>query len=407
MSKKSLLPLMAAVFLCSALPARSQSELPEGNGKKAVQAYCVQCHDMSSVTRAGYDEQGWRNNLNMMINVGAALPTDQIAVVTQYLAKNFPERPRPNAVVIPGSAKVTIKEWVAPTPGSRPHDPLATADGAIWYTGQFANTLGRLDPKTGKIKEYRLTLKAGPHGLVADKDGNIWYTGNFGSHIGKLNPNTGELTAYFMPDPAARDPHTLIFDQKGTLWFTVQGGNMVGRLNPQTGEVKLVTSPTPKSRPYGMAVNSKNIPFFVEFGSNKIASIDPNTMAIREYVLPNGESRPRRLAITSDDALWYSDYSRGYLGRFDPATGKTTDWASPGGAQSQPYGIVAVNNVLWYSEAGVKPNTIVRFDPKTEKFQTWTIPSGGGVVRNMDVTRDGNLALACSGVNRIALVQLK
>jgi len=67
----------------------------------------------------------------------------------------------------------------------------------------------------------------------------------------------------------------------------------------------------------------------------------------------------------------------------------------------------AVHDVLWYSEAGVQPNTLVRFDPKTEQFQTWTIPSGGGVVRNMDVTRDGNLTLACSGVNRIALVEVK
>ncbi|MGH8055916.1 MAG: virginiamycin B lyase family protein, partial [Candidatus Entotheonellia bacterium] len=63
--------------------------------------------------------------------------------------------------------------------------------------------------------------------------------------------------------------------------------------------------------------------------------------------------------------------------------------------------------VLWYSEAGVKPNTLVRFDPQTEKFQTWGIPSGGGVVRHMDATPEGNLALACSGVNGIALVQVK
>jgi hypothetical protein len=32
---------------------------------------------------------------------------------------------------------------------------------------------------------------------------------------------------------------------------------------------------------------------------------------------------------------------------------------------------------------------------------------GGGVVRNVSVTRDGNLALACSGVNRVALVEIK
>ena len=55
----------------------------------------------------------------------------------------------------------------------------------------------------------------------------------------------------------------------------------------------------------------------------------------------------------------------------------------------------------------MQPNTLVRFDPKTEKFQTWAIPSGGGVVRNMMPTRDGNLALACSAVNRIALVEIK
>ena len=55
---------------------------------------------------------------------------------------------------------------------------------------------------------------------------------------------------------------------------------------------------------------------------------------------------------------------------------------------------------------GEDPNTLVRFDPKTETFQTWPIPSGGGVVRNMMPTADGNLVLACSGVNRIALVDV-
>ena len=387
--------------------ARGQNTLPEGPGKKSVLSYCVQCHELSTVTRGGYSAEGWRNNLHMMVNVGAAVPKEEVEPLVHYLAKNFPERKRPDAVILPGNAKIVIKEWAVPTPGSRPHDPLATADGAIWYTGQFANTLGRLDPKTGKIKEYRLPDKSGPHGLTADKDGNIWYTGNFKSTVGKLNPKTGEVIEYFMPNPAARDPHTPIFDKNGILWFTVQGGNMVGRLNPQTGDIRLVNSPTPKSRPYGIMVSSKNIPFFVEFGTNKFASIDPETMAIREYVLPNRESRPRRVTITSDDVIWYSDYSRGYLGRFDPATGKATEWASPGGPQSQPYGIVAISDIIWYSEAGVSPNTMVRFDPKTEKFQTWKIPSGGGVVRNVDVTQNGNIAIACSGVNRVGVVEIR
>ena len=66
----------------------------------------------------------------------------------------------------------------------------------------------------------------------------------------------------------------------------------------------------------------------------------------------------------------------------------------------------AVGDVVWHSESGVKPNTLVRFDSRSQTFvQTWAIPSGGGVVRHMMATRDGNLVLACSGVNRVALVE--
>jgi len=83
-----------------------------------------------------------------------------------------------------------------------------------------------------------------------------------------------------------------------------------------------------------------------------------------------------------------------------------TEWPSPGGARSQPYGITAVGDAIWYSESNTEPNTLVRFDIKTQTFQTWAIPSGGGVVRNMVATPDGNLWLACSGVNKIAFVEI-
>jgi virginiamycin B lyase len=378
--------------------------LPDGPGKDVVQAQCASCHALNLIANSGYSRAEWISLFTTMV----ALPQDQTSTVADYLAKNFPEKPRPPAVIIPGDASISIKEWLVPSLGSRPHDPLATPDGSIWWTGQFASVIGRLDPKTGAMKEFKTkTPASGPHGLTADKDGNIWFTGNFKAYVGKLDPKTGEVTEYPTSDPAARDPHTPIFDQKGTLWFTLQGANMVGRLNPKTGEMKLVTSPTPRSNPYGMVVSSKGVPFFVEFGANKVASIDPESMTIKEYVLPAMEARPRRVAITSDDVIWYSDYARGYLGRLDPKTGAVKEWPSPGGPKSLPYGITSIRDVIWYSESGVKPNTVVRFDPKTEKFQTWAIPSGGGVVRNVSVTRDGNLALACSGVNRVALVEIK
>jgi len=71
------------------------------------------------------------------------------------------------------------------------------------------------------------------------------------------------------------------------LWFTVQNANRIGRLDPKSGEIKLLTPPTPKSRPYGMAFNSKGALFVVQFGANSVAAVDPATLAIREYKLPD------------------------------------------------------------------------------------------------------------------------
>jgi virginiamycin B lyase len=396
---------------CASLPllaqrgGGAQPNLPDGDGKQMVQTLCVGCHSLNNITQGwGYDKKGWEDLIASMV----ALPPATRDQVTTYLGEHFSSKTRPPTVVVPGSAKVDIKEWIVPSLGSRPHDPLAASDGSIWWTGMFANVVGRLDPKTGTLKEFKLkSANSGPHGLTEDKAGNIWFTANTGGYIGKLDPKTGEITEFKMPDPAARDPHTPRFDIKGNLWFTLENSNMVGRLNTQSGDIKLITMPAPRSQPYGMVMTSKGVPVICEFGTNKIASFDLDTMAIKEYTLPSPEARPRRIAITSDDMIWYADYGRGYLGRLNLANGQVKEWPSPSGPQSQPYGIISIKDVIWYNESAVRPNTLVRFDPKTEKFQSWPIPSGGGVVRNMSMTKDGNLAMAESGVNRVALVTLQ
>jgi virginiamycin B lyase len=409
MPSKSLFCMLTAALLASAWPAQAQQaeDYPEGPGKETFVATCGGCHDLNR-SRAGYTPAGWNTVVNMMQNMDTPVPPEQWPTLAAYLMKSFPERQRPPAAAVEGPIPAAIKMWAVPTRGSRPHDPLATKDGAIWWTAQLANKLGRLDPKTGAIREYSLkSPHTGPHGLTEDKDGNIWFTGNNAGLIGKLDPHTGLVTEYTLPDPAAKDPHTPIFDHDGILWFTVQQANRVGRLDPRTGEIKLVTSPTARSRPYGMAVNSKNVVFFVEFGANKVASIDSRTMEIKEYPLPDAGARPRRIAISPDDIVWYTDFARGFLGRLDIATGKVTEWQSPSGPKSEPYGVVFARGALWYNESFAKPNTIVRFDPKTEKFQTWEIPGGGDIVRNMDVTPDGNPVMANSLANEVGMVEIK
>jgi virginiamycin B lyase len=410
MAMRAALTVLSLMIVFGPPAAHAQytaKEWPEGPSKARFAETCDGCHDINRV-RVGYTAEGWLSVVRMMQNVNAPVPAGEWGAMTDYLIKNFPERSRPPASIIDGPVKADIRMWDVPTLGSRPHDPLAARDSSIWWTGQLANKLGRLDPKTGAIREY--TLKSpltGPHGLAEDKSGNIWFTGNSAALIGKLDPSTGLVTEYPLPDPGAKDPHTLNFDQSGILWFTVQQANMIGRLDPATGAIKLVTSPTPKSRPYGLKITAQGVPVVVEFGTNKIATIDPRTMAIKEYALPNPAARPRRLAIDPDGMVWYADFSRGYLGRLDLATGDVKEWPSPSGAKSEPYGIVFTNKAVWYSESAAKPNTIVRFDPVTEKFQSWAIPGGGDIVRNMDVAPDGNPVIADSLTNQVGLVAIK
>jgi virginiamycin B lyase len=397
----------AAALAFPILTAGAQTGLPPGHARDLVAQRCEVCHELGRVTGSGYDLAGWKGVVARMANMGAKVTSAESDQIAGYLAANYPDR-RPPAAIIQGPVRVTFREWKVPTAGSRPHDPLATPDGMLWYTGQMANVLGRVDPKTGQIREFRLPhADSGPHGLAADAQGQIWFTANFAGYIGRLDPATGKVVEYKMPDPAARDPHTLIFDRKGIIWFTVQGGDMVGRLDPKTGAIRLERVSAPHANPYGMALDSQGGLFFDQFGTNRIGRIDPETMKIKDYVLPEPASRPRRIAITPDDMVWFTDFARGRLGRLDPATGKVEDWPSPGGPRSQPYAITALDGMVWYVESNTRPNALVRFDPRTQHFQTWAIPAGGGVVRNMMPTRDGGLALAESGLDTVAIAQIR
>ena len=98
------------------------------------------------------DEAGWRHVFGAMV----ALPEAQAAQVARYLAANFPPQDCRAPTRIAGTNQVKITEWVAPTLGQRVRDPLEARDGAIWWTGMFASLVGRRDPQTGELREYKL-----------------------------------------------------------------------------------------------------------------------------------------------------------------------------------------------------------------------------------------------------------
>jgi virginiamycin B lyase len=396
--RKSLLALSLLAATTGTQAQPPVGDLAEGPGKELVQQVCYACHPAFQIIgSAGYTAEQWKHVFGAMVN----LPAAQADTIANYLATHYPPKPDRAPTLIAGDTQIDIQEWVTPTLGQRTRDPIEAPDGSIWWTGMWASLLGRLDPVTGAMEEYKLPVTARPHSIVPDAEGNIWYTGNSNGTIGKLNPATGEITQY---TTQAGDPHSAAMHPNGKLYFTAQQSNMLGMLDPVTGELNEVQT---EARPYGIRVAPSGRVFVAYNGTNKIGAMDPETMDLRYYEIPNQASRIRRLDIDSKGIVWYVNSTQGKLGRLDPASGEIKEWDSPSGPRSHPYALAVVNDKIWYNESGMRPDALVRFDPETERFQSWAIPSGVGIVRNMWVTKDNNLLIHQSSSNRVGLVTIQ
>ena len=363
-----------------------------------VSQTCSACHGLRYLDRAqGYDtREEWSHLITSMVR----LPPPRLSAISEYLATQYPHKPHRAPRLITGDTDIAIDEWVTPTLGQRTRDPIEAPDGSIWWTGMWASLIGRLDPRTGEMREYALPSSARPHSIVPDDNGFIWYTGNSNSTIGRLDPTNGQITEY---PTQARDPHTAVFHPNGNLYFTSQHSNMLGRLEPLLGKVTEIET---RRKPYGIKVGKGGDLFIAFNGTNAICRMTPHTLDISYYVVPDERTRIRRLDIDSKGDIWFVNSSLGKIGKLEIATGAVTQWDSPSGPLSHPYSMTVINDIVWYNESGMRPDALVRFDPSTEKFQSWAVPSGIGIIRHTWETREGDLLIHQSSSNRVGRVRI-
>ena len=153
--------LIAAAFALAALSTHAQEQtkgappLPDGKGKQLVQALCGACHATTLILNSsGYTREHWKELTGYMVDLSST--PEQQNEILDYLAANFPPNNKRTPKIVAGTMQVSFKEWQVPHLGQRTRDPIQAADGSIWYAGQFGNLIGRLDPKTGKAREYEL-----------------------------------------------------------------------------------------------------------------------------------------------------------------------------------------------------------------------------------------------------------
>ncbi len=254
-------------------------------------------------------------------------------------------------------------------------------DGALWFTENNANRIGRITT-AGIISEYTVpTANSGPLGIAAGPDGALWFTEEAASKIGRITTG-GTISEYPVPTSGGQTGG-ITAGPDGALWFTEQNANQIGRITT-AGGINEYPIPTPNSHPLGIAAGADGALWFTEETGNKIGRIT-TTGLISEYTVPTFDSFPLKIAAGSDGALWFTETLANEIGRITTA-GAISGYSVPT-SQSNPIGIAAgPNGVLWFTEqAANQIGTITTGGAFTE----YAVPTANSYPAGIAVGPDG------------------
>jgi virginiamycin B lyase len=295
----------------------------------------------------------------------------------------------------------TKVQYYEVTKGDRPHDVAPAPDGSVWYTGQRAGVLGRLDPKTGDIKRVPLGEGSAPHGVIIGPDGAAWVTDSGLNAIVRVDPKSHEVKTW--PLPKGREDanlNTPAFDGKGRIWFTGQAG-VYGRLDPATGDMQVWDAPRGRG-PYGIDATPAGDIWFVSLAGSYLAKPDLETGAVTPIDPPGKGSGPRRVWSDSSGRLWVSEWNAGTVSVYDPQKKVWQTWPLPGETPRAYAVFVDEKDKVWVSD--FPANAIVRFDPETADFVSYVSDREHADVRQM-LGRPGELWGAESGTDRLVVIK--
>jgi virginiamycin B lyase len=295
----------------------------------------------------------------------------------------------------------TISEFAVPTAGSQPTAIATGPDGALWFTEEAGNKIGRITTD-GVVTEFALpTVASNPVGIVAGPDGALWFTEFAGNKIGRITTD-GVVTEYPLGTPGSQ-PNLLTVGQDGALWFTEYGNVNIGRITT-SGVITEFAIPTPHSGPLQVVPGADGNLWFVESGANKIGRITPAGV-ITEFTNPEISAAVGTThAITPgpDGQLYYTDAHNLKIGAITTAgvfKGETPIPTFEGGAE---YIALGPDGAVWFVEN--LANKIVRAGIAADgsfSFTEYDVPTAASSVATLVAGPDGNLWFTEHNTNKI------
>lgn len=126
-----------------------------------------------------------------------------------------------------------VVEITLPRAENRPRRLAITPDGMVWYVDYAEGHLGRYNPTTGAIDEWRTPAqeKSRPYAVAADKQGHVWFfeTGVHPNRLVSFDPASNKFSVPVELESGGGTVRHMVYDEKeNALWFGTDT-NTIGR----------------------------------------------------------------------------------------------------------------------------------------------------------------------------------
>jgi len=208
----------------------------------------------------------------------------------------------------PGLARIDLATrrltGVTPLPSVMAEAGITAGGDSLWLPLDARGTLGRLDPKTGRLRQT-ISLAAGSFNPLFAA-GVVWVTGFDTGQLSAVDAATGELLGATAVGPHPR--------------FLIAGAGAVWTLNQEDGTVSRVTIEDRRlaaTIPLGLPGHGGDIAFgggrlFVTLSGVPLTTVRvADNRPLRQWVGRGGDS-----LRVGHGAVWLTDYDGGTVGRY-------------------------------------------------------------------------------------------
>jgi virginiamycin B lyase len=304
-----------------------------------------------------------RNGLFIVLALAAAA----IVAVIAFLMRGGPE----------------FVEYRMPQELESPTAIAAGADGAVWFTIDRSDVIGRVrNGAVDRISTSGRNLE--PLGIGVAPDGSVWFTDSVGGGVAHITA-AGEVSRVKLDTPIVRlgrlavapdgspwfaeltdfsitqikdgrlirhevesprgGPYGVAVAPSGVVWATLQAGDQLLRINTD-GHVEAFDVPHPGAVPSDIAVGPDGSAWFIEARGNRIGRLHDGKFT--EFEIDVKNAGLSGIAVASDGSVWFGMLREASLGRL--RDGKVSTFHLPR-KDARPFSVaVDPSNNVWYAD---------------------------------------------------------